>query len=267
MRFSLSLLALPASLLQLLTNGEPTQAPSDDLSPVQWPYNLPRDAKVWPEDPPNRRRDVEAIKHLVREGAQPVAVKKMSGDPSEKFFPEYWGFSDHEMEQAILGIGNSWALRQEYHAEEDNEVYTNGSMPLSFRPPFPMHTDKEDSLSRRDIMDTAREWLAKRDSRSILAILKKRGFECIAGTAPCKLINPDLCCGQDETCYTIPDTGLGTVGCCPAGQTCGGNISCASGNTPCFVNNTGGYTGGGCCIPGYVCSGVGCKWQFLSTFE
>lgn len=255
------------SLLLLLASGQLAQASQEDQSPAPWPYNLPRDAKVWPEDPPHRRRDVEAIKHLIRKGAQPVGVRKMSGDPNEKFYPEYWGFSDHEMEQAILGIGDGWALRQDY-SEEEEETYSNGSALLSFRPPFPFHSEKEDSLSRRHILDTGRDWLERRNAEGTLATLKKRGFECVAGTSACTSINqPNLCCSTGETCYNITDTGLGTVGCCPSGATCGGEISCATGNTPCLVNNTGGYTGGGCCIPGFVCAGVGCKVQHFHQLK
>jgi hypothetical protein len=243
------------------------QAIQDDQSPAEWPYSLPKHVKYWPQDPPNRRRDIEAIKHLARSGHAPVGVRKMSHDPDEKFFPEFWGFDDEDMQTAILGIGSSWALRQDYQDEEE-ELYANGTALLSFRPPFPYHTEENDSLSRRGVLDAARDWLVGRNAANTLAALEKRGFQCVTGTTACTSIKqPNLCCAAGETCYNITDTGLGTVGCCPEGGTCGGSIACADGNTPCLVNNSGGYTGGGCCIPGYVCSGIGCKTPSVPNFS
>lgn len=43
--------------------------------------------------------------------------------------------------------------------------------------------------------------------------------------------------------------------CCPEGATCGGGVgSCPAGAASCPPS-----PGGGCCIPGYVCQGVGCR--------
>ena len=56
----------------------------------------------------------------------------------------------------------------------------------------------------------------------------------------------------------VQDTGLGPVGCCPKGTSCSGGVSgCTDGSTGCASD-----IGGGCCIPGFVCQGVGCEYSF-----
>ncbi len=77
-----------------------------------------------------------------------------------------------------------------------------------------------------------------------------------SGTASCAGIGyPNSCCSTSDNCFVITDTGYGPVGCCPSDTTCGGTISgCDYPNTACADN-----LGGGCCIPNYICAGVGCK--------
>jgi hypothetical protein len=85
----------------------------------------------------------------------------------------------------------------------------------------------------------------------------RQDFQCPNGTAPCTLLNPNLCCSNGETCQRVEDsgTGLGNMGCCPDGQTCGGDLpsTCAPGYSSCPNS-----LGGGCCIPGYTCFDDGC---------
>jgi hypothetical protein len=85
----------------------------------------------------------------------------------------------------------------------------------------------------------------------------RQDFQCPNGTAPCTLLNPNVCCSNGETCQTVEDlgTGLGNVGCCPDGQTCGGDLpsTCPPGYSSCPNN-----LGGGCCIPGFACFDDGC---------
>lgn len=94
------------------------------------------------------------------------------------------------------------------------------------------------------------------------AALAKRQFACPAGTNSCSSIGaPDVCCGTGSTCINVNNSpGVGSVGCCPRGQTCSGSISCDTSN---------GYSScpdapnGGCCIPGFRCDGIGCKYRMI----
>ncbi|KAL1964266.1 hypothetical protein VTN77DRAFT_7086 [Rasamsonia byssochlamydoides] len=175
-------------------------------------------------------------------------VRKMSDDEGEKFFFDYWIFND---DVEVYNLGNiSVAPRR----GSDDSVWSNASVPMQFRPAFPLHTDEQAELFR----------LAERYSgpaRRALSMLMKRDFKCPTGTFSCTSINqPDFCCSDGDTCQLIQDTGLGNVGCCPQGETCSGGISsCGSGYTSCPSS-----LGGGCCIPGYECVSGGCA--FVSTY-
>jgi hypothetical protein len=93
----------------------------------------------------------------------------------------------------------------------------------------------------RDFTVNKRHRIYERDP-----LLKARDFECPSGTYSCTNA-PDLCCAVDETCVLI----TGAVGCCPNGQTCGGQIgSCIPGYTSCSF--------GGCCSTGFDCASSGC---------
>ena len=88
-------------------------------------------------------------------------------------------------------------------------------------------------------------------------MLQKRGFDCPTGTSACTSISqPNYCCATGETCSVIADTGLGPVGCCPAGLSCAGDIkvcNTAAGQTACSQD-----LGGACCVAGFACYDVGC---------
>ena len=83
----------------------------------------------------------------------------------------------------------------------------------------------------------------------------KRDFTCPTGTNSCTNINrPNSCCPNGLTCNIVSDSGLGDVGCCRDSDSCGGqSSSCPQDYISCPSEN-----GGGCCIPGYECQGVGC---------
>lgn len=93
--------------------------------------------------------------------------------------------------------------------------------------------------------------------------VNKRDFQCPAGSKSCTSINrPSSCCGTEETCELVEDTGLGDVGCCPQGQQCSGNIgTCQSGYQACPAS-----MGGGCCFPGYDCVEGGCTFSFSFVY-
>ncbi|RVD81288.1 uncharacterized protein DFL_009157 [Arthrobotrys flagrans] len=89
--------------------------------------------------------------------------------------------------------------------------------------------------------------------------LRKRQVQteptCPPGNSPCTNIQkPGYCCPGGTSCVNIQDTGFGSVGCCPNNQPCGDSLdSCAPGYSKCPSGS-----GGGCCLPGYICSPQGC---------
>lgn len=66
---------------------------------------------------------------------------------------------------------------------------------------------------------------------------------------------PNACCADGTTCWLVQDTGLGDVGRCQLGSTCGagGLVSCDT--SVGYVACTGGP---GCCLSGYTCTNIGC---------
>lgn len=258
MRLQHQFLALPTSLLLLISSSIPANAEDRDQFPAQWPYNSPPHTKNYPEDAHHRRHDLESIQEHILAGHAPVSVRKMSEDESEKFFPEYWGFRDQIDQIPMLGggpgnIGTEASLRKEFE-EEESWLMANASVQVSFRPAFPVHAKQGNSLTERDAKAIGAGLMKRgRSAAAALALLQKRDYVCPTGTSACSNA-PNLCCATGEVCVTVTDTGLGSVGCCPIGATCAGAISCAAGNTACSSN-----MGGGCCISGYVCAGIGCK--------
>ncbi|KAH6712810.1 hypothetical protein BKA61DRAFT_484723 [Leptodontidium sp. MPI-SDFR-AT-0119] len=253
MRLTTSFLSLPTSILLLIASHTTAHSPSADQSSSpsieQWPYNLPPHVKFWPEDPPSRRRDLEAIEEHIRLGRKPVGVMKMSDDDGEKFYMEYWQF-EGELEQTGLFEPQTpnTALRRRDKLDEEETLSGNETLIMQFKPPFMLHTESAftaEELKAREILNAA----------GVLAALEKRDFTCPTGTSDCSGIGfPGSCCTTNEVCFKITDTGLGRVGCCPAGASCGGTITtCDAPNTPCSA-----ALGGGCCIPNFSCVEGGC---------
>lgn len=245
------LLNLPASILFLITAHTTIALQNDRLA-----NNFPENARRIARSPD--QRDVEARDEPTPLGRTPVGVMKMSDDPSQKFYMHYWGYEDDLPESNPSDIPPARLLRPR---DEDEEalLLANSSAAISYRAPFALHTDEIFGLRHLE----SRGRMSGRDAAgAALAALQKRQFECPSGTSACTSIGyPNSCCATDETCFKIQDTGLGPVGCCPSGDTCGGTISgCNSPNTPCAENEGGNYEGGGCCIPNYVCAGIGCKF-------
>ncbi|KAL4930133.1 putative GPI anchored protein [Aspergillus undulatus] len=152
---------------------------------------------------------------------KPIGIRKMTGDEGEKFFMHYWQY-----EEDTIAANSTTA--------DEDRTYLPRS--YNFHPPF--------ALGLERLADLRSSPLARRE------------FECPTGTSACSSINrPDSCCGTDETCVVVEDTGSGDVGCCPAGQDCSGTIgSCWEGYTSCPSS-----LGGGCCFPGYECVEDGCS--------
>jgi progranulin len=206
----------------------------------------------------------------------PTAVRRMTPDDGEKFFPEYYAFANEgqpgEYQQMRLAeaheVPRSAALaRRMFEAEDARLLAINASAQLGYRPPFAPHTftDEDSAEQQRRILgrramevkdEGFRAWGLFQRAAEAVAQLEKRQWACPNGTSSCSNIGyPDSCCSNGETCVIVTDTGLGSVGCCPSGSTCGGTVGdCSSGSTACSSSQ-----GGGCCIPGYVCEGIGCK--------
>ncbi|KAF2184309.1 hypothetical protein K469DRAFT_633651 [Zopfia rhizophila CBS 207.26] len=213
-----SLLSLPTTVILLLC-----------VSPVvpeqRWPYNLPKHMKYFPEDEIHVKRDLSIQERLLRE--RPIGVKKMSSDEGEMFFLDNWIFEQDE--------------RTSFGKRLDSVEHGNNSI-TSALPPLRPHSES------RLLGPQFR--FALRDS------LLVRGFKCPEGTNDCSSIGaPNSCCGTSDTCISIPDTGFGTVGCCPRGMNCGGAISCDADNGYSSCPNS---PNGGCCLPGYSCQDIGC---------
>ena len=207
------LFSLPPALLGLIL----MQGVKSDEQELEWPYNLPRHMKYYPEDEIFVKRIVQIQKRL--EQQTPVGMRKMSGDPGEKFMLDYWQF------------------------EETIQEYGNATIVTEVTAPLQLH-----GRLSHDIPILPRNPAAR--------LFDKRAYECPAGSYACTSIQrPDSCCGDGSTCQLTQDVGLGDVGCCPENEVCGGSVSSCPG---------GGYTncpqnpGGGCCLPGYACDGVGC---------
>ncbi|KAF2155638.1 hypothetical protein K461DRAFT_274653 [Myriangium duriaei CBS 260.36] len=156
---------------------------------------------------------------------QPIGVRKMSDDEGEMFFLDYWQLDPLASRASI----------------QSDLTDTGNSTYQPFNPPLSPHSDSYHSSK----------------SLRIAHQLFKRDFQCPTNTFACTSIGqPNNCCANGETCISVQDTGLGPVGCCPQGQSCGGAV--ASCNTAQGYSSCPGSPNGGCCIPGYSCQGVGC---------
>ena len=215
------LLALPPAIIALCA-----ATPGLAAEESQWPHNVPRHLKYFPEDEVHAKRGLSVKQRLQHE--KPIGVKKMSMDEGEMFMLDNWIFAAQDTPSQPQSSRRS-----------DYDVFGNAtSQALSpLRP-----------LAQSD-------WLARMHIRDILM---NRQFKCPDGTASCESIGaPDVCCGTGSTCISVTGSSVaGDVGCCPSGQTCAGSVSCdeASGYTSCP-----GTDNVGCCLPGFKCQGIGCK--------
>lgn len=191
----------------------------------------------------------------------PTAVRKMPPDQGAKFHHEYGAFADPSTFAPARPPKPRAAIaaRSAHEIDDARRIWANSSAELPLRPPFALLSGPEfedDGPSPPNTRDLFRR------AASALSFLEKRQWACPSGTSSCADIGyPNSCCGTTETCMEVPDTGLGPVGCCPSGSKCGGGISqCVYGSLAC-----GSEIGGGCCIPGFVCQGVGCKSSHLTS--
>lgn len=239
MRTILSIFCLPLPLLLLI----PSYSTPALGREAQWPE------KLGPRGEPSEvellvRRNAEIQNRLAEQ--RPCGVKKMPADEGEMFFLEYWLF-DRETREG-MDMSEVLVKRElERKALQEPKLSTNASIPQCPQPALLLHTDQ---VARQ-------QPLLGRSFIPGLAWIYRRDFSCPDGTTSCSSIGQsNSCCQNGLTCNIIPDTGLGIVGCCPAGGSCAGQVaSCPSGYSSCPSSE-----GGGCCIPGYDCSGVGCEY-------
>lgn len=241
MRTTSRIFCLPLPLLLLI----PSYSTSAVGLEVRWPQKHDLQGEP-PQIESLVPRTVEIQSRLAEQ--RPCGVKRMPADEGEMFFLEYWLF-DRETRgriQASEELVRRQTERQPPRKPEELKLLANVSIPQSPQPALLLHTDQvarqQPVLGRSFIPGFA--WLYRRE------------FVCPGGTTSCSSIGqPNSCCQNGLTCNTISDTGLGVVGCCAAGASCTGQVaSCPSGYGSCSSSQ-----GGGCCIPGYECSGVGCE--------
>lgn len=192
----------------------------------------------------------------------PTAIRKMGTDAGEKFLHEYSAFHDDDS-SVVSQLGThalSAAQEGPLTPAEAALLAANASASIPYRAPFAAHllgrsvgddygeAGAEQQQGKDDVFRRAARWAEAR--------LARRDFSCPTGSSDCSAIGyPDSCCQTGTTCVVITDTGLGDVGCCPDGESCTGTIACTGGQQGCSSDS-----GGGCCISGYACASVGCKW-------
>ena len=249
----LSLAALqlfPASLLLFIATAPTVTQALDNgwafrLRPSLW-------SKSGKESLP--RRDETTITHHMNQ--VPIAVRKMTGDQGEMFFPEYWQFEAGTNGAPKLDQDRGKPTPRSLSPLEDVSTvkdWPNASMPHPLQAPFSLHTNVQ--LDTRPLISRL-----LRSPGAIFA-LDTRDYACPGGTDACTAINrPNSCCTAGLICQLTTNVGLGDVGCCEPGQACGQEVSgCPEEYTLCPNS-----LGGGCCIPGSACNGVGCKLTIRS---
>lgn len=208
-------LSLPPAIVLLILSSVPSSLSDPSNNELQWPHDIPRGLKYFPEDESLVKRGLQAHQRLVRDGQMPTGVLRMSPDPNEMFFLDYWLFE-----------------------ENDQLIYANGTDVL---PPMLPHA-------------------ASPSLQSIFHKLQKRDFSCPAGFGSCASVGRQYsCCASGSTCVIVQNSGLGDVGCCPAGASCSSGASLGSCDTSAGYKSCPGSSNGGCCMPGFDCQGVGCK--------
>ncbi|EHK45111.1 hypothetical protein TRIATDRAFT_284095 [Trichoderma atroviride IMI 206040] len=166
-----------------------------------------------------------------------TAIKKQLPDANEKLFPDHLAF---EPLPALNPFETTVPTNLWLDDQEDKDA-SSSNLTKRYHPAFAYHFQE------------AEEDLLKR-AADVLAILQNRAA-CPSGTESCSGIgSPDKCCADGSYCTNVSDSDAEQIACCPNGATCGGGVgACPSNAVSCPS-----ALGGGCCIPGYVCVGVGC---------
>ena len=230
---------IPASLLVFLSTVPIT---ATQARKIPWPFasqasrSLPQIDAVLGRDGPSTSSNAAPML---------VSVRKMGSEQGEMFFPEYWRFDTVKEQESVFDSGTREPLRHKLahlDGRDNSEDWANASIPQPLQAPYALHVNGD--------FDTR-----LKSPRAIFG-LDKRQFQCPGDTTVCTSISqPNSCCPTGTVCQSITDTGDGAVGCCPEGSTCSQEIGeCGAPDSSCPDN-----AGGGCCIQGYSCSGVGCE--------
>ena len=242
---------VPASLLLFIATA-PTISQAFDLP---WPFRPPPLSNSRPGHGSLIRRDETIISDQLTQVS--IAMRKMSGDHGEMFFPEYWQFEAKTEDASKLQLDRERPTPRSLGPLEDEPTVkdrANASVSQPLQAPFSLHTNHQ--LRSPPLLGRL-----LRSPRAIFA-LDTRNFACPGNTLACTSINrPNSCCATGLVCHLITDVGLGDVGCCPPGMVCGGEVS----GCPEDFSLCPGSSGGGCCIPGSICDGVGCKLTIRSS--
>lgn len=259
-------LSLPASLLALLATAllpsalahDSNTSPGDARIERLPDYLLSRADQTEPER--RAHHEVVSKRHEAIEARlatqAPIGMRKMSGDPSEKFFPDYWFFEDLDSDSTRSAEGEdrtrdtpSPSRNKKRSADAVlQDAYQNLTTTGRFEPPLQLHQSTF-------------------GLRYSPGDLFKRDYQCPTGFHTCASIgNTGTCCTTDQTCQIITNSGIGTIGCCPSGLTCSGSVgSCdisqGYSSCPTYQNPD------GCCSPGFECDNVGCKRLFNAVNE
>ena len=240
---------VPASLLVFIATS-----PTVTRALVKpWPFGLGSLERSKSELESSTSRDGTPIRQHTDQ--VPIAVRKMSGDKGEMFFPEYWQFETETDSASKLGLEERRSLSRPLGPLEEKSTvkdWANASIQQLLQAPYALHTNEH--LETRSLFSRL-----LRSPEAIFA-LDTRSFACPGGTSACTSINrPNSCCATGLVCQITTDAGLGDVGCCGSGQVCGNTVAgCPAGDTACPDS-----LGGGCCIPGSVCDSVGCEFMVL----
>ena len=211
--------------------------------------------KYFPEEEHLIRRNMEIQTRLSYE--KPVGLRKMSQDAGEMFLLEYWQFDEVPVARSVDDRGRVLSMSSDTpdpQGNPDQMARRQGNSSLQEWPQAALLLHSGEQVTKAlwsKYLPRSREELYRRD------------FTCPAGTSSCTSIaRPNSCCSIGLACTLITDTGLGDVGCCSASSPCNGQvISCPAGHSACPVNQ-----GGGCCIPGYQCTGIGCRCLALIAY-
>ncbi|KAF5652572.1 gpi anchored protein [Fusarium sp. NRRL 25303] len=178
------------------------------------------------------------------ESGAPIAIRKVAPGSHDKLLREHLAFAPlHGLtprEAAAAAIS--------FLDEQDDKLLSLNGTERFYRPAFAPHSEEShESLLRR--------------AAEALALLQRRS-SCPKGMNSCSDIDSEVkCCQEGTYCVNVGDTVAGGIACCPDGASCGGGVgACPDGATSCSAE-----LGGGCCIPGYVCQGLGCVPSAVAT--
>ena len=179
------------------------------------------------------------VAHVTAQGADqvPTAIRKMPPDSGAKFFPEYVAYEPiYSYDEALLSPREA-ALAARLDREGETPRRTDNS---SFRPIFKTHGEEPNAFRR---------------AAEALKLLQRRE-SCPPDMSSCSGIGfPNKCCFAEEECVKVDDSTVGNVACCPKGIDCSGGV----GSCPATAVTCPAELGGGCCIAGYICKGLGCE--------